>query len=166
MFTGPTQISTTALTITAAMVGKWLDNVYVWDPGIGRLLHYLQAVELSSVVGGAAYVTQATERFAIGSTGTPSSPATECLIAGVEGGDGFVPTASEIYSAHRATRARIAAGKPPLAGIEGKTTWRVHVPKAWNPPTRLRDEVGTQDAIFAVGTAANLVHLPLKGVFV
>jgi hypothetical protein len=157
-FTGPVPVTTPTFTITAAMVGKLLDTVAVWDKAAGLLRLYVNGVEVGSGTSslGLAALPNATVGTAWGvRPATAAVPADANDIFASEGGDGFTPSAAEIYAAHWATRQRVRSAQVPFAGIAGKTTWRAQIGAAWDPPTSITAEVGGNMTMTA-GAASGL----------
>lgn len=163
-FTGPTETSVPTLTLTSAMVGKLLDCCFVYDQPAGLLRFYLQGIEIGSTsTGGGTYLPSTGSRSVQGSTNSPSSPATDNAIVAIEGGDSYIPTAAEVATANRQAQRRVAQNLPPLAGIPSKTTARWANPHAWNPPSGLKDEIGTQDMTMVTGAASSLGLATISG---
>lgn len=164
-FIGGSEQNTTALTLTAAMLGKLLDVVFVYDQPNALLVAYLDGVAYSSGSASGAYSPAVGTRMTQGSTPTPSSPCSDNVIAGIEGGDGFVPSAAEILAAYNATVVRVKSGLAPLAGIAGKTTWSGQIGPAWNPPVVITDTIGGQNLTMVNGVASSLALQSTLGVW-
>lgn len=159
LFTGPVQVQTPAVTITADMVLKLIDAVLVWDQPAGLLRLYHQGVEVGSQATALAALPS-NGRTAFGCrTSSLAVPLNNAAVHGGEGGES-IPTAGEILAAHNATRAAVAAGQPALGGIAGKTTWRCQLGTTWDPPTSITAEVGG-NMTMAVGAASGLTLVSL-----
>jgi hypothetical protein len=164
-FTGPVPVTTPVFTISAAMVGKLLDAMVVWDKPNGLLRLWVQGAEVGSGTS-AAVGLSALPNTTVGTAwgvrpATAAVPADGVEIFASEGGDGHIPTAAEIIASHAETRRRVHAGLPPFAGIAGKTTWRCQVGAAWNPPTGITAEVGG-NMTMTVGSASGLSLVALN----
>jgi hypothetical protein len=161
-FTGPVPVTTPVFTISAAMVGKLLDAMVVWDKPNGLLRLWVQGAEVGSGTS-AAVGLSALPNTTVGTAwgvrpATAAVPADGVEIFASEGGDGHIPTAAEIIASHVETRNRIRAGAlpfPALGSIPGKTTWCVPGLSGWNPPTSLVAGVGG-NMTMTVGSASGL----------
>lgn len=164
--TGVVSLQIPGLTITAGMVGTLLDTTVVWDPISQKLSHYFQGVKITAGTSSAlAYLPPTGRRMTVGMRDNGTTPADANLLCGMEGGDGFIPSESEVLAAHNSTKARVALNQPPLAGISGKTTWRANQVATWNPPVIWDDEVGSEDLTMVVGSASGLTVGSVSGVF-
>jgi hypothetical protein len=164
--TGVVTVVLPALTLLPAMVDKLIDTLIVWDPVSGRLRHYYQGIEIGTGTASAlSYLMPTGRRMSVGHRDNGTNFADQNTICGIEGGDGFIPSAAEVLAAHNATKARVLLNQPPLAGISGKTTWRANQGATWNPPVIWDDEIANEDLTMVVGAASGLSLVAGDGVF-
>jgi hypothetical protein len=166
--TGGVAVSTPTLTLTSAMLFKWLDVVGIWDGPNDLVRMFANGIDLGTTTNLLDYLLPVGDRFVVGSTTTPSSPASDNVIAAVSGGDGFVPTAAEVLAAHKITRERVIAGLGPFEPIPGKTTGLWQLASTWNPPTVIKDEIsnGTDDLAVVTGAPSLLTLSSQPGLWV
>jgi hypothetical protein len=153
---GPASVVSPTFTVTAGMVGKLLSTHIVYDVAGAVLRHYTQAVENGSGTAVAsAYIPPLSSlRMAVGAQTGGSAPASQNVIHGIVGGDGFVPTAGEITANYAAQQAAVAAGTDPMIAIPGKTTYLRNFNSPWTGTYVPSPGTGTLSGY--AGTATNI----------
>lgn len=167
-YTGVVEITAPTRVLAPSDVDLLIDCVFVWDQPNGRLRAYYQGVEsgTGTVTGLAYLLPTAAPLFSGLARDNATLYGNDMGLVAVEGGDGFIPTAAEIATAHADTVALVAAGSlPVVTGIPGKTTWSTSVPATWNPPVLLTDTVAAQNWTISVGTAAQYTLFQVPGIW-
>lgn len=164
-FTGAVSVGPPTFSLTPARIGLLMDHWMVWDQPAGRMRGYFQGAEYGNTPTGLAFLPNMTQAFTQGCRDNITTPATDCAIVGIAGGDGFVPSPAEVAAAYAASVANAAAGLPLLSAVPGKTTWMGQVGSTWNPPVTITDTIGGQNLAITFGSAASLTLLSIPAVW-